>query len=171
MYSFFLSFVLHKYRCNCSYNEFSSFKRIYYIWTFQVSRWTWYIPYCFRVNLMLVILILWCLDRRLVSNFTCTFCLGRLQWSSWGPKTPCSVTCGEGERKQRRYCQVTRSSNGSFTGRRGECKGEAERVYPCFELACPQGMSHVVHLSMPYVVQLFISCHIIDLNETSYINI
>ncbi len=51
-------------------------------------------------------------------------------WGEWTPSSPCSVTCGNGQRNYSRICtsQV-----------RSECFGNSTKIEPCKERPCPIG--------------------------------
>ncbi|XP_060137056.1 SCO-spondin-like [Zootoca vivipara] len=69
--------------------------------------------------------------------FTCTQedCDVPCVWSEWGPWSPCSVTCGSGQRASRRHHRQLRLYGGA------ECEGPSERWMSCSlpDCACPAG--------------------------------
>ncbi|XP_066483571.1 SCO-spondin-like [Tiliqua scincoides] len=74
------------------------------------------------------------------------------QWSEWLPWSPCSTTCGTGERLSRRYQLQQRLYGGA------ECEGPAVRETPCTlpDCACPVG-EHWLRADSPGLCER--SCH------------
>ncbi|PVD39248.1 hypothetical protein C0Q70_01876 [Pomacea canaliculata] len=56
-------------------------------------------------------------------------------WTQWLPWTPCSTTCGIGQRHRYRECSSPLPKNGGF------CPGDSSRVETCVQPACPEGTS------------------------------
>lgn len=84
----------------------------------------------------------------LVTNFArgmVSFVLGESGFTKWSEWTPCSTTCGQGEKQRNRMCK---------DGASAECAGESVETLPCPDKDCPGMYCKVISSNRVSIYQI-----------------